>query len=120
MKSVMLNGVEVKVGSLVRFVNDANLYDIGPISETIIKPVLYGFYVVRGFAYNGSFLLEGINNKSYVFPEGKHEPGFNPKRFEPVTIMNHTVVENKNEKVVKIRIKKEIIEKLDLESVPCN
>ncbi len=120
MKSVILNGVEVKVGSLVRLIDDSNIYNIGIISETVIKPVLYGYYVVRGFAANGSFLLEGVNNRAYTFPDGTFEPGFSVKRFIAVTPLNHTVSKKAKKSVVKIKIRKEVVESLDLESVSCN
>jgi hypothetical protein len=124
MESVILNGIEVKVGSLVRLIDDSNIYDIGPISETIIRPVLYGYYIVRGFAVssssNGSFLLEGINNKEYKFPAGTFEPGFSTKRFIAVTPLNHTVSKEKKKSIIKIKIQKEVVESLDLETVSCN
>ena len=86
MKTVILKGVEIKIGSQVRFIDDRNLYSDVP---TIIKPVVGNVYVVKGFSKNGGFLLETIDNPVYRFvtPEGNLieicEPGFAVNRFEP-------------------------------------
>jgi hypothetical protein len=74
----------IKIGSTVRFVNDTNLY----AGLDIKKPVLYGYYKVRGFSAKG-FYLEGIENApiKWVNEAGEShssEPGFGAWRFEPV------------------------------------
>jgi len=100
MKTVILKGQEIKIGSEVRFIDDRNLYsDV----KNIIKPVLGNVYVVRGFSKNGGFLLEGIENQIHTFADMNGtifdtcEPGFGVSRFEPATPL-------KKRKIVRIEI----------------
>ena len=86
MKPVMLNGVEVKIGSMVRFMNDEDMY----VGVSLNRPVLYGYYIVRGFS-NGGFLLEGITNElQNLFTKEDEteyamgEPAFSFGRFDVV------------------------------------
>jgi hypothetical protein len=108
MKTVILKGVEIKIGSQVRFIDDRNLYSDVP---TIIKPVVGNVYVVKGFSKNGGFLLETIDNPVYRFvtPEGNLieicEPGFAVNRFEPARPLS-------KKKIVNIEIKPQVEERL--------
>lgn len=125
----MLCGVEVKIGSMVRLINDSDMYTWGSINETCIRPILYGYYVVRGFSPIGGFLLEGINNRAYRTGNdnleyiGTFEPGFTPKRFVPVPnpgMSQSDIIKESKSNGVKIKIKREVIESLDLASVSSN
>jgi hypothetical protein len=86
MKTITINGVEVKIGSRVRFVNDKDLYTG---VEGVIKPVISAVYTVRDINEIGGFLLEEIKNIDYEWysPSGElesvAEPGFANWRFEP-------------------------------------
>ena len=126
MKSFILKGVKVEIGSLVRFVDDTQF--IGVHFDTV-KPIVGGYYTVRGFSVgtNGvTFLLDGIvNNKQELITRdnrelGFAEPGFNPTRFEPVVkpAMSEKNAQ-KEAKVngIKIKISREVVESLDLESI---
>jgi hypothetical protein len=108
MKTVILKGQEIKIGSEVRFIDDRNLYsDV----KNIIKPVLGNVYVVRGFSKNGGFLLEGIENQIHTFADMNGtifdtcEPGFAVNRFEPATPL-------KKRKIVRIEILPMVEERL--------
>lgn len=86
MKTITINGVVVKIGDKVRYVNDKDLYiDV----EGVIKPVIGGIYTVRDINKKGGFLLEEIKNIDFEWysPSGKveyiEEPGFANWRFEP-------------------------------------
>jgi len=116
MKSVLLNGIEIKVGSVVRFINDTDLY----IDLDINKPILYGYYIVRGFS-DGGFLLEGIiNEKIGIYTKEDEseyvvgEPGFAFQRFTTLPIKEKTYYK------VNFKIKKEVVESLDLKSIKSN
>jgi hypothetical protein len=86
MKTITINGIEVKIGDKVRYVNDRDLYiDV----EGVIKPVIGNIYTVRDINKKGGFLLEEIKNIDYEWysPSGEveyiEEPGFANWRFEP-------------------------------------
>lgn len=116
MKSIMLNGVKVSIGSMVRFVDDENLYTESSMLW-VKKPVLYGYYIVRGFAA-GALLLDGIVNDQDTLIRRSVgevvfvEPGFAPRRFVAVPPMV-----KKQVKINKIKIRKEVLETLDLPKV---
>ena len=84
-KSVILKGVEVKIGDAVRFIDDTNLYtDNYDGFDKIVKPKLGKAYTVRGFTINNGFYLEEIVNEVIVTDTGEAiEPGFGIFRFEP-------------------------------------
>lgn len=100
MKTVILKGQEITIGSEVRFVDDRDMYDDVP---SINKPVVGNVYVVKEFSKNGGFLLEGVGNKVHRFSnlEGDFidicEPGFAVNRFEPANPL-------KKRKIVRIEI----------------
>ena len=107
----MLNGVEVKVGSLVRLINDVDMY----VGINLNKPILYGYYIVRGFS-NGGFLLEGVKNEEQnIFTKEDEsefevaEPGFAYDRF--IAIVKHKK---------KYKISREVFESLNIESLSKN
>ena len=86
MKTITINGVEVKIGDKVRYMNDRDLYiDV----EGVIKPVIGNIYTVRDINKKGGFLLEEIKNIDFEWysPSGEveyiEEPGFANWRFEP-------------------------------------
>jgi hypothetical protein len=119
MKSIILKGVEVKIGDKVRFIDNRNLYteDYDGFNN-IIKPELGKIYSVRGFTNNNGFYLDEIVNSliqtaamGYTF---EVEPGFGIYRFEPA---NPLVLEVeallKSKKKVNITISPEIIETLE-------
>jgi hypothetical protein len=130
----MINGVEVTIGTMVRLVNDLDMYIvIGEYSAPVVKPVLYGYYVVRGFVsghFPGTFslLLDGIVNKSDLYLNSAMytewmEPGFRPDRFTVVPNPKMSQADISKEvkvKGVKIKIDKEVIESLELEEVSMN
>ena len=56
MKTVILNGQEIKIGTKLRFIDDRNLYTD---NRDIIKiPELGEIYTVRGFNDIGGMLLQ--------------------------------------------------------------
>lgn len=119
MNSVILKGVEVKIGDTVRFINDVDLYK-GDFEgfHTIVKPELGKVYTVRGFSDNGGFLLEEIVNEP--IPVEAHgfvdfeEPGFAIWRFEPANpLIAEVRAVLKSKKKVQIKIEKELIERLE-------
>jgi hypothetical protein len=100
MKTITINGIEVKIGDKVRYVNDKDLYkDV----DGVIKPVIGSIYTVRDINKKGGFLLEEIKNIDYEWysASGKleyiEEPGFANWRFEPKKPISR-------KKVVKIEI----------------
>lgn len=109
MKTITINGVVVKIGSRVRFVNDKDLYTG---VEGVIKPELRKVYTVRDINDIGGFLLEEVKNIDFEWysPSGKldfvAEPGFANWRFEPMIPLR------KKRKVVKIEILPEVKETL--------
>ncbi len=82
-----IGNINIKIGSIVRFVNDTDLY-VG-ISAKINVPTLYAYYKVRGFSAKG-FYLEGVENNKIGWTDANgeithySEPGFASWRFEPV------------------------------------
>lgn len=98
MKTVILKGQEIKIGSQVRFVNDTNLY-VGV--EGVIKPVLGQVYTVRGFSEPNGFYLEEVKNIDFEWtsPNGDvdsvSEPGFAVWRFEPATPLGEMSIDEK-------------------------
>jgi hypothetical protein len=86
MKTVLLKGVEIKIGSRVRYVNDTDLY---VTVKGVIKPELGQVYTVRDINDLGGFLLKEIRNTTFEWysPSGEldyiAEPGFANWRFEP-------------------------------------
>lgn len=111
MKTIILHGQEIRIGSCVRFVNDSNLYTR---VEGVIKPILGQVYVVRGFTDLNGFYLEGINNMifNWYSTQGKlesiAEPGFANWRFEPAQPL-------RKKKIVKIEILPIVEERIDRE-----
>ncbi len=120
MKSVILKGQEIKIGSKIRFIDDKNLY-VGAKSN-IIKPQIGVVYTVRGFTSVGGFYLEEIKNQQIEWldvagrVEDKSEPGFAVYRFEPASPLR----KEKSEKIVKIKIEPIIEERIDKEIVRKN
>lgn len=122
MKTVVLKGVVIKIGDLIRFIDNTNLYSgLGYLGINL--PKLGGVYKVRGFSINGGFLLSEINNSTIdwfdnINPDNSisTEPGFAIWRFEP---SNPLIAEVKNvlskNKVITITIDPEVIETLELE-----
>lgn len=116
MKSVILKGQEIKIGSKVRFVDNKNLYSG---IKGVIKPELGGVYTVRGFTSLGGFYLSEITNQIVEWvdangnKEGKSEPGFAANRFEPAQPLRmKKIVQIKIEPIVEERIDVEIVEKV--------
>ncbi|MCE2712087.1 MAG: hypothetical protein LW688_06050 [Cryomorphaceae bacterium] len=111
MKTIILQGQEIKIGSLVRFVNDSKLYTG---VKGVIKPILGQVYVVRGFTDLNGFYLEEIKNIVFEWysTDGKlesiAEPGFASWRFEPAQPL-------RKKKIVKIEILPMVEERLDVE-----
>ena len=54
MKTVILKGQEITIGSEVRFVDDRDMYADVP---SINKPIVGNVYVVKEFSKNGGFLF---------------------------------------------------------------
>lgn len=85
-KRVTINGVEIKIGDKVRFINDVNLY---VHFQNVYRPRLRKVYTVRDINELGGFLLEEVINVNFEWYslEGKidliAEPGFANWRFEP-------------------------------------
>lgn len=106
MKSVILKGVEIKIGDKVRFVDDRNIYD----SNQIINPELGKVYTVSGFSkgYDGKpgFYLEEIKNLEFPFSDGNGDvswiiPGFAIWRFDPATPLADSISEVSSEEIKK-------------------
>jgi hypothetical protein len=111
MKSVILNGQEITIGSKVRFIDDRELY---PNSRDSIKiPKLGEVYTVRGFTDVGGFYLEEIKNTYIKFVNSKNEvdsvaePGFGIKRFEVAQPL-------RKKKIVQIEILPIVEERLEI------
>jgi hypothetical protein len=105
-KSVILKGIEVKVGDKVRFIDDRNIYDCG----LIVNPELGKVYTVSGFSkgYNGGlgFYLEEVKNGKFPFSDGQGDvdflvPGFAIWRFEPATPLADSISEVNSEEIKK-------------------
>lgn len=109
MKTVILKGQEITIGSEVRFINDKDMYsDI----QSINKPIIGNVYFVKEFSKNGGFILEGIDNKVHKFSNldgdviDVCEPGFGINRFEPAKPL-------RKRKIVRIEILPIVEERLD-------
>lgn len=98
MKTVILKGQEIKIGSQVRFVNDKDLYTG---VEGVIKPVIGQVYTVRGFSELNGFYLEEVKNIDFEWTsptgdvDGVSEPGFATWRFEPATPLGKMSIDEK-------------------------
>lgn len=109
MKTVILKGQEIKIGSQVRFIDEKNLYsDV----ENVVKPVVGQVYTVRGFTDIGGFYLEEIKNIIFEWTSNgevvsESEPGFAAWRFEPATPL-------KKKKIVNIEILPMVEERLEV------
>ncbi len=108
MKTVILKGQEIKIGSQIRFIDDRDLYtDV----TSIKKPVVGNVYTVRNFSKNGGFLLEEVKNDVHTFADSNGvifdtcEPGFAVNRFEPASPL-------KKRKIVQIEILPMVEERL--------
>lgn len=115
-KSIMLKGVEVKIGDTVRFIDDTNLYTENYNGfDKIIKPEVGKVYTVRGFTFKNGFYLEEIVNELLVAETGATcEPGFGVFRFDPANPLIAEVREAvKSKKKVNITIAPEVIETLE-------
>jgi hypothetical protein len=110
MKSIILKGQEIKVGSQVRFLDDRHLYDN---TEGIVKPVIGQVYTVRGFTDLNGFYLNEVKNDifEWVNDQGEidavEEPGFAAWRFEPAQPL-------RKKKIVNIEILPLVEERLEL------
>jgi hypothetical protein len=100
MKTVILKGQEITIGSQVRFVDDRKLY-LG--FKDVIKPVVGQVYTVRGFTILNGFFLEEVKNVeiNWINDQGElddvAEPGFAAWRFEPAQPL-------RKKKIVRIEI----------------
>ncbi len=109
MRSIVLKGVEITIGSKVRFVDDSQLYE----GYVISKPTIGHVYIVRDFSKKNGFLLEEVHNELVHWTdeegniEGFGEPGFAVWRFEPAEPL-------RKKKIVKIEIMPIVEEKLDV------
>ncbi len=98
MKTVILKGQEIKIGSQVRFVNDKDLYNG---VKDIVKPVLGQVYTVRGFTDLNGFYLEEVKNINFEWTtesgdvDSVSEPGFAVWRFEPAQPLGQMSVDEK-------------------------
>jgi hypothetical protein len=110
MKTIILKGQEIKIGSQVRFMDDRHLYaDV----KDVIKPVVGQVYTVRDFTKLNGFLLEEVKNveHNWVNDQGElddvAEPGFAAWRFEPAQPL-------RKKKIVYIEILPMVEERLEL------
>lgn len=108
MKSVILKGQKIEIGSKVRFINDKELY-VG--LEGVTRPIIGQVYTVRGFTDVGGFFLEEIKNDIFQWMiddkvDSESEPGFATWRFEPAEMTS-------KRKIVQIKIEPIIEERLD-------
>jgi hypothetical protein len=112
MKTIILKGQEIKVGSQVRFIDDRHLYDE---CEGIVKPEVGKVYTVRAFTKLNGFYLEEVKNdeRNWVNDQGEvddfAEPGFAAWRFEPAQPL-------RKKKIVNIEILPMVEERLELPS----
>lgn len=108
MKTILLNGIEIKIGSQVRFVNDKDLYTK---VDGVNKPVVGKIYTVRDINDKDGFLLREVKNIDFHWfnLNGSFskttEPGFGHWRFEPATPL-------RKKKIVQIEIVSQIEERL--------
>jgi hypothetical protein len=110
MKSVILKGQIITIGSKVRFVDDRDLY---PGCDHVKKPSVGIVYEVRGFSDKNGFLLEEVKNRNVEWVnengdyDGESEPGFAVWRFEPGQPI-------RKKKIVQIEILPMIEERLEI------
>jgi len=106
MRTIILKGVEITIGSKVKFIDDFDLYeDI----ENVNKPELGKVYTVSGYSKKGFYLKEikneiiewnDTNGQNYLY-----EPGFGSWRFEPYQQLQKKVEINCSfEKIVEEKI----------------
>ncbi len=106
-KAIILNGVEITIGSKIKYIDDRKLYE--NCSE-IILPKLGHIYTVRGFSYKGFYLEEIINDDiQWIDKNGKvdsiSEPGFGSWRFEPyIPLQKKATINCSFEKIVEERL----------------
>lgn len=109
MRSIVLKGVEITIGSKVRFVDDSQLYE----GYVISKPTIGQVYIVRDFSKKNGFLLEEVHNELVHWTdeegniEGFGEPGFAVWRFEPAQ-------NSRKKKIVRIEILPMVEERVDI------
>ena len=107
MKSVVLKGIKINIGSKVRFIDDRNLYED---CDGVIFPEIGKVYTVRGFSIKGFFLEEIINDDIEWLDENGQtdsisEPGFGSWRFEPYQPMRKKITINCSfEKIIEERL----------------
>ena len=98
MKTILLNRIEIKIGSQVRFVNDKDLYTK---VEGVNKPVVGKVYTVRDINDKDGFLLEEVKNIDFDWYNlnggfsKTAEPGFAHWRFEPATPLGQMSIDEK-------------------------
>lgn len=118
MKSIILKGEKITIGSQVRFIDNSKLY-VG--MEDISKPTLGEIYTVRGFTTKNGFYLEEIKNPiiKWYFDDGtfdsEDEPGFATWRFEPILRLKNSL--KKKNKIVNIEILPIVEERIDLQAL---
>jgi len=106
MRTIILKGVEIKIGSKVKFIDNFDLYED---STKINKPELGKVYTVNGFSKKGFFLKE-IKNDIFEWRDefgntNLSEPGFGSWRFEPYQPLQKKVEINCSfEKILEERI----------------
>lgn len=123
MKSVVINGIVVKIGDKVRFVNDSNMSIKTQVPDGNF-PVFSKEYTVRGFSSKGGFLLEELRNISVGVREmdgsvrDAGEFGFATWRFEPASPLYLEVIAlSKRNKKVDIKIEKLVEERIHIEEL---
>lgn len=110
MKTVILKGQTITIGSKIRFVDDRNLYEG---YSNINKPSVGLVYTVRAFSQKNGFLLEEVKNDFATWTdddgniEGSGEPGFAVWRFEPGQPV-------RKKKIVQIEILPMVEERLEI------
>ncbi len=129
---ITINGVTIEKGTMVRFIDDRNFTGLHTILDL---PIFGGFYIVRGFTpgvKGTNILLEGVINPKFdlgyevngtKIDLGYGEPGFRPERFEAFAkpaMSNKDAKKESKSTGIKIKIKKEVIESLELEKVSAN
>lgn len=111
MKSVILKGQTITIGSKIRFIDDKNLYP--GYGNIINKPTVGLVYTVRAFSQKNGFLLEEVENDFAMWTdddgniEGSGEPGFAVWRFEPAQPI-------RKKKIVQIEILPMVEERLEI------
>lgn len=113
MKTVILKGQVIKIGSKVRFVDNKDLYRG---QKGIKLPQLGKVYTVRGINDLNGFYLEEVRNDVIQWVDGNKnidclkEPGFSSCRFEPAEPL-------RKKKIVQIKIEPIVEERLDIQRV---